>query len=65
MLRMAGVQTHPALRILIGGILIVLGLVRGTAPGVVIGVVLVIWGVAAVLGLAAGHRDGGPRQRRS
>jgi len=65
MLRMAGVQLHPAVRILIGGVLIALGIARHTALGVVVGIVLVVWGLAAVLGLTAGDRDADPQQRRS
>ena len=65
MLRMAGVQTHPAMRILIGGVLIALGIARHTVPGLVIGIVLVVWGLAAVLGLTVGDRDADSQQRRS
>ena len=65
MLRMAGVQLHPAVRILIGGVLIALGVARHTIPGLVVGIVLVVWGLAAVLGLATGHRDVDPQQRQS
>jgi uncharacterized membrane protein YidH (DUF202 family) len=57
MLRMAGVQGHPAVRILIGVVLIALGIARHTAAGMVIGVVLVLWGFAAVLRFTATDRD--------
>ena len=65
MLRMAGVQLHPAVRVLIGGVLIALGIARHTVPGLVIGIVLVVWGLAAVLGLTVGDRDADSQQRRS
>ena len=64
MLKMAGVQLHPAVRILIGAVLIGVGLLRHTAPGVVIGAVLVVWGLAAVLGLTGGGRDADSEERR-
>jgi len=65
MLRMAGVQLHPAVRVLIGGVLIALGIARHTVPGLVVGIVLVVWGLAAVLGLTVGDRDADSQQRRS
>ena len=65
MLRMAGIQLHPAVRVLIGGVLIALGIARHTIPGLVVGIVLVVWGLAAVLGLTAGNRDADPQQRQS
>jgi len=65
MLRMAGIQLHPAVRVLIGGVLIALGIARHTIPGLVVGIVLVVWGLAAVLGLATGDRDADPQQRQS
>ena len=65
MLRMAGVQLHPAVRILIGGVLIAVGIGRHTAPGLVVGILLVVWGVAAVLDLTAGRRDADSQEGRS
>ena len=67
MLKLAGVQTHPALRILIGAALIVLGIARdrATVP-LIIGGVLVVWGIAAVLDLTRPARDQhGSGQRRA
>ena len=58
MLRMAGVRAHPALRILIGAVILGVGLMRHHAtPALVIGAVLIVWGVAAMLGLAGGDDD--------
>jgi hypothetical protein len=55
MLRMAGVRVHPALRILIGAVILGIGLMRHHAtPALVVGAVLIAWGIAAVLGLARG-----------
>jgi hypothetical protein len=65
MLKMAGVQLHPAVRILIGGVLIALAIARHTTLGLFVGIVLVVWGFAAVLGLMAGGRDAESQQRRS
>jgi hypothetical protein len=58
MLKMAGIQTHPALRILIGVALIALGIARhrATVP-LIIGGVLIVWGIAAVLDLTRSGRD--------
>ena len=64
MLKMAGVQLHPAVRILIGGVLIAVGIGRHTAP-LVVGILLVVWGLAAVLGLTAGRRDADSQEGRS
>ena len=65
MLRMAGVQGHPAVRILIGVVLIALGIARHTGAGTVIGIVLVLWGIAAVLGFTATKRDVDSQHPRS
>lgn len=65
MLKMAGVRLHPAVRILIGGVLIALAIARHTALGLVVGVLLVVWGFAAVLGLTAGGPDASSEERRS
>jgi hypothetical protein len=64
MLRMAGVQAHPAVRILIGGVLIALGIARHDAvPALVVGTVLIVWGFAAVLALAGGRRNADSQER--
>jgi len=61
MLRMAGVRLHPAVRVLIGAVILGIGLTRHHAtPALVIGAVLIVWGLAAVLGLAGGD-DGEAR----
>jgi hypothetical protein len=65
MLRMAGVQGHPAVRILVGVVLIALGIARQTGAGIVIGVVLVLWGIAAVMRFAATDRDADSQHPRS
>ena len=64
MLKMAGVQLHPGVRILIGAVVIAIGLLRhGTMP-LIVGGALIVWGVAAVLGLASGGAEDGRSQRR-
>jgi energy-coupling factor transporter transmembrane protein EcfT len=56
-LKMAGVRPHPALRILIGAVFLAIGFLRhGTAP-LIIGGVLIVWGVVAVLGLSGGESE--------
>lgn len=62
MLKMAGVQTHPAIRIVIGVIIGAIGLARDTTVPLIVGGVLVVWGIVAVLGMAVG--DGGTRSSR-
>jgi len=62
MLKMAGVQTHPAIRIVIGVIIGAIGLARDTTVPLIVGGVLVVWGIVAVLGMAVG--DGGQRSSR-
>jgi hypothetical protein len=49
MLRLIGVKLHPGVRVLIGAAILALGVVRGAAAAEVVGVALVIWGVAAVV----------------
>jgi hypothetical protein len=50
-LKLAGVQLHPGVRVLIGGALIALGVaLDGAVPMIVIGSALVLWGIVAVLG---------------
>ncbi len=62
MLKMAGAPAHPAVRIVIGLIVIGLGVARHSGPpALIIGGVLVLWGTAAVLRLDAGGRDAGGR----
>jgi hypothetical protein len=60
MLKMAGVQTHPAIRILIGVVIGTIGLASNTTAPLIIGGVLVAWGILAVLTMAVG--DGGERR---
>ena len=60
MLKMAGLQTHPALRIVIGIVIGAIGVARNTTAPLVIGGVLVAWGIVAVLGMAIG--DGAQRR---
>jgi hypothetical protein len=67
-LKLAGVQTHPALRILIGAVLIAVGVARHDAGvPLIVGGVLIVWGIAAVLSVArSGRSQGrsrGPRPR--
>jgi hypothetical protein len=48
MLRMAGVQLHPGVRVLIGAALIALALIRHAGPApLLIGGALILWGLAA------------------
>jgi hypothetical protein len=62
MLKMAGVQTRPVMRIAIGAIVMALGFIRDSTAPLVIGGVLVVWGFVAVLGLAVGAGgEGGSR----
>jgi hypothetical protein len=58
MLKQAGVRTHPGLRIVIGVIIGALGWARGTTAPLIIGGVLVVWGLLAVLSLAVGAGGG-------
>lgn len=54
MLKLAGVQLHPAYRFLIGGAFVLVGVARGGAiPIIVVGGVLILWGLVA---LATGQR---------
>ncbi len=65
MLKMAGVETHPAVRILIGAVLVVLGLARHSAtPALFIGAVLVLWGLVAVVSSGRDRQDAASEQRR-
>lgn len=65
MLKIAGVRGHPALRILIGGAVIAIGWARhGATSALIVGAVLVLWGIAAVLGLAGGAPGDAPRPGR-
>jgi hypothetical protein len=53
-LKLAGVQLHPAYRFLMGGAFVLIGLARGGAiPIIVIGGALILWGLVA---LATGRR---------
>jgi hypothetical protein len=61
MLKMAGIDTHPAVRILIGVAVIALGIARGAMVALIVGGVLVVWGIVAVLSRA----DAGSRTRQS
>lgn len=63
MLKQAGVQTHPAMRIVIGVIIGALGLARGATAPVIIGGALVMWGIVAAVGSAGSGStgDGGKR----
>ncbi len=66
MLKIAGVQLHPGVRILIGAVFVGIGLMRhnGTAM-MIIGGLLVVWGIAAVLDVGAVRaRDGRQDERR-
>jgi hypothetical protein len=62
MLKMAGFELHPAIRIVIGAIILGIGLARGATAPLIIGGALVVWGIVAVLGMAIG--DGGQRSSR-
>ena len=54
MLKLAGVQLHPAYRFLIGGAFVLIGVARGGAiPIIVIGGALILW---ALVALATGQR---------
>jgi len=59
MLKMAGLELHPAIRLVIGVIIGGIGLIRGSTAPLIIGGVLVAWGIVAVIGMAVG--DGGQR----
>lgn len=53
MLRMLGMELHPAARIAIGAVVVAIGLMRGNAaPMVVVGGALVVWGLVAWAGRA-------------
>jgi hypothetical protein len=53
-LKLAGVQLHPAYRFLIGGAFVLIGVARGGAiPIIVIGGALILW---ALVALATGQR---------
>ncbi|MGH2893969.1 MAG: hypothetical protein ACRDPM_12000 [Solirubrobacteraceae bacterium] len=55
-------KTHPAIRIVLGAIILAIGLARDTTGPLIIGGALVVWGIVAVLALAVG--DGGERSSR-
>jgi len=50
MFKLAGIELNPATRLLIGALLLIVGAVKHGAPLMIIGGVLVAWGIA---GLAA------------
>lgn len=64
MLKMTGAPLHPGIRILIGAVVIAIGLVRHSTAPLIIGGVLIVWGVAAVLGLAGGAAEQSRSPRR-
>lgn len=59
MLKMTGLELYPAIRIVIGAVIGGIGLARDSTVPLIIGGVLVVWGILAVLALAVG--DGGQR----
>lgn len=57
MLKMTGVQLHPRVRILIGAVFVAIGLLRHNGIAMlIVGGVLVAWGIAAVLDPASRRR---------